>query len=106
MSNKQHLSPSRRKIDVATKSEVAAQILPSLGPRENAEKKLSILSINTWGGLFSQPLEMGHQNYPVPAALANFSILACTVGGTSQTFWPPRGGGVGGVHQRKSIIKQ
>ena len=27
-----------------------------LGPTENAEKKLSILSMNTWGDRFSQPL--------------------------------------------------
>ena len=46
----------RGKIDVATESEVAAQILPSLGPRENAKKQLSTLSINTWGDRFSQPL--------------------------------------------------
>ena len=29
----------------------------------NAEKKLSILSINTWGDRFSQPLYTGHQNF-------------------------------------------
>ena len=56
MSNKQHLSPFVPMINVATKSEVAAQILPSWGTRENAEKKLSILSTNTWGDRFSQPL--------------------------------------------------
>ena len=63
MSNKRHLSPfgpmcthGGGKIDMATKSEVAVQILPPRGPRENAEKKLSILSIDTWGDRFSRPL--------------------------------------------------
>ena len=48
---------------------------------------------------------MGHQNFPAPVAPANFSILACTMVRTSQTFWPPRGGvgvgwggGVKGLH--------
>ena len=39
---------------------------------------------------------MGHQNFPAPVAHANFSMLACAVVGTFQTFWPPGGGG-GGV---------
>ena len=49
MSNKQHLSPWRGKIDVAPKSEMAAQILPSWGPMENAEKKLIILEYKHMG---------------------------------------------------------
>ena len=36
---------------------------------------------------------------PVPAAPANFSILACTMMvGTSRTFWAPGGGGGQGLH--------
>ena len=53
--------PGGGEIDVATKSEVAAQILPSWGPREHAEKKWNTLSINAWGD--PQPLETGHQNF-------------------------------------------
>ena len=69
------------------------------GARKNAQKKLSMLSIDTWGDRFSWPLWTGHQKLPVRAALANFSILACTKVGTSQIFWPPRGGGgVQGLH--------
>ena len=67
---------------MGTKSEVAAQILLSWGPGKMPRKKLSILSINTWGDLFYQPLQMGHQSFPAPAAPANFSILACTMAGT------------------------
>ena len=36
--------------------------------------KLSILSINTWGDQFYQPLRMGHQNFLASAVPANFSI--------------------------------
>ena len=44
---------------MATESEVAAQILPSLGPSENAQKKLSILSINTWVTGSPSPFKRG-----------------------------------------------
>ena len=66
-------------------------------------KKLSIFSTNTWGDRFYQPLQIGHQNVLVPAAPANFSILACNMVGTFYTFWPlgwgkGRGGGGQGLH--------
>ena len=51
-----------------------------LWARENTPlNKLSILSINTWGDLFYQPLQMGHQNFLARVAPANFAILACTM---------------------------
>ena len=63
-----------------TESEVAAQILPSRGPRENGPpKKRSILRMNSWDDPFYEPLQMGHQNFPVHATPANFSILDCTI---------------------------
>ena len=39
-----------------TESEVAAQILPSWGPKEKNKKRSICLSINTWGDWFYQPL--------------------------------------------------
>ena len=120
LSKKTAFSGSRNR---GTESEVAAQILPSWGPKENAPKKWSILSINTWGkgrskswtmcdrlsvrimgqvsiktwdDRFYQPLPVGQQNLAPPAALANFSILACTIVGTFKHFGPLKGGGGGG----------
>ena len=59
MSNERHLSPF---VSMAGKDQCGHKIRSGctnpalLGARENAEKKLSILSINTWGDRFSQLL--------------------------------------------------
>ena len=39
-------------------------------------------SIKTWGDLFYQPLEMGHQFFLIPMASVNFSVLVSTMAGT------------------------
>ena len=41
---------------MAARTPYPCHILPSWGPRENAEKKLSILRGNTWGDQFFQTL--------------------------------------------------
>ena len=48
---------------MATKSEVAAQLLPSLGPKETAEKKLSTLSVNTRVTGSPSPLQRGNKTF-------------------------------------------
>ena len=82
---------------MATKSEVAAQILPSLGARENTEKKLSILSINTWVTGSPSPFKRGTkifrrlQCHPIsPFWLVQGRDL-------SNILAPRKGGGWGGV---------
>ena len=45
-----------------TKSEVAAKNPAFLAAQGEHPKKLSILSLNTWGDLFYQPLQMGHSD--------------------------------------------
>ena len=60
---------------------MATQPLPFWEPKENGRKNLSILSANTLGQKFYQPLQMGHQKFPAYAAPTNFSIVVLTMGG-------------------------